>query len=244
MMDSFGSLLRKAQNVHVNGTPMQEEFLNRYGAHSEIIRHGVDSKSILYRKEKQKDGPIRIIFAGSLYAKEEWNALIHALDSIDWKLLDRPILLHFMGRFPLSGALKSPNLVMLGEKPFEDALKILATMDIGYLPHWLDERRKLVSRTSFPGKLSAYAAAGLAVFHHAPAYAGLTGLIDQYPFGVNCPSLKGADIVRSLEELVHLASSDEFHSALEAAVREELSAEVMALRFRRFLARIPTRQSD
>lgn len=239
MMESFGSLLRKARNVHVNGIPMQEDFIRQYGAHSEIIRHGIDRKSLSFRKREEKDGPIRIVFAGSLYSKEEWNSFIRALDSIEWKLFGRPILLHFMGRFPLTGVQKPSNLVMLGEKPFEEVPEILATMDIGYLPHWFDERHKLVSRTSFPGKLSAYLTAGLAVFHHAPSYAGLTGLIDQYPFGVNCSSLDRTDIVRSLKKLVQLAHTDEFNSARETAIKKELSAEVMALRFRRFLARNP-----
>lgn len=236
LMDSFGSLLRRARAVSVIGRAMQEEYLERYGVRSEIIRHGIDADLSVAGRKQQAEGPVRIVFAGSLYSKEEWNSFARALEMADWQIAGRPVLLHFMGRFPLSDARKPKQLVLLGEKPFAEALRIMSSMDIGYLPYWFDERHKLAARTSFPGKLSAYAAAGLAVFHHAPPYTEATEFLKQYPFGLACPSLQADDITRALTRLVELAGTDECRTARQAAVRDELSREAMAARFRHFLA--------
>lgn len=238
LMESFGSLLKQARAVSVIGRAMQEDYLERYGVKSEIIRHGIDADPSIVRRKPQTEGPVRIVFAGSLYSKEEWNSFTTALETGGWHVAGRPVLLHFMGRFPLSGARKPERVVLLGEKPFDEAMRIMSSMDIGYLPYWFDEQHKLVARTSFPGKLSAYAAAGLAVLHHAPPYTEATAFLEQYPFGLACPSLQSDDIIRALTRLVELAGTDECRAARLAAVRDELSREAMAVRFRRFLTEL------
>jgi len=239
LVDSFGSLLRRARAISVIGRTMQKDYLERYGVRSEIIRHGIDADPAMVGRKPRTGGPVRIVFAGSLYSKAEWNSFVGALDAADWQVAGRPVLLHFMGRFPLSDARKPKQLVLLGEKPFDEALKVMASMDIGYLPYWFDKRHEIVARTSFPGKLSAYAAAGLAVFHHAPPYTEATGFLRNYPFGLACPSLGSDDIVQALTQLVELAGTDKCCQARQAAVRDELSREAAAARFRRFLARSP-----
>lgn len=236
LIDSFGSLLQQARAVSVIGHAMQEEYLKRYGVQSEIIRHGIDADLSIVGRKPPTDGPVRIVFAGTLYAKEEWNSFTQALDAANWQLAGRPVLLHFMGRFPLSGARKPEQVVFLGEKPFDEALQIMSAMDIGYLPYWFDEKHKLVAQTSFPGKLSAYTAAGLAVFHHAPPYTEATTFLERYPFGLACPSLEADDIMHILARLADLAATDECCTARVTAVQEELARAVMAPRFRRFLA--------
>lgn len=235
MKASFGDLLRQARAVSVIGLAMREDYQKAYGVSSEIIRHGVAPSGCLASRKLSADQPVRIVFAGSLYSKREWNSFVHALDSVNWVVAGRPILLHFMGRFPFSGARKPRNLILLGEKPFSEALRILSTMDIGYLPYWFDKAHKLVARTSFPGKLSAYAASGLSVFHHAPAYTEVTEFLNRYPFGVACSSLKAAEVVRALENLLELAATDVCCQARMEAVQKELCRGAMASRLLRFL---------
>jgi hypothetical protein len=142
-----------------------------------------------------------------------------------------------MGRFPLSDARRPEQAVMLGEKPFGEALEIMSSMDIGYLPYWFDQRHEIAARTSFPGKLSAYAAAGLAVFHHAPPYTEATAFLDRYRFGLACPSLEPAHVIGTLNRLVELACTDGCRAARQAAVSDELSRKAMAERFRHFLGK-------
>lgn len=239
LMQAFASLLRGAHAVSVIGTAMQTDYRRQYGIESEIIRHGIDATSLPpANRGGGRDGAVRIIFAGSLYSKQEWNSFIQALDVAQWQIENRPVILHFMGRFPLSGAVKPNRLVLLGEKPFSDALEIMSGMDIGYLPYWFDESHSVVARTSFPGKLTAYAAAGLAVFHHAPAYTEATQFLQTHPFGLACPSLEPEAVLETLSRLVAFAQTDQCRQARETAFRNELSRDAMGLRVQRFLARV------
>jgi hypothetical protein len=236
LLDCFSSLLRQARAISVIGHNMQQSYLAEYGIRSEIIRHGIDSDiSVVGRKHAAK-GPVRIVFAGSLYSKKEWNSFVAALEAANWRAAGRPVVLYFMGRFPASGARKPKQVVILGEKSFDEALAIMSTMSLGYLPYWFDEGHKVAARTSFPGKLSAYVAAGLAVFHHAPPYTEVTAFLERHPFGLSCPSLQSDDIISALTRLVELSRSDESSVARQTAFRDELSREAMAIRFQRFLA--------
>lgn len=115
----------------------------------------------------------------------------------------------------------------------------MASMDIGYLPYWFDKRHEIVARTSFPGKLSAYAAAGLAVFHHAPSYTEATGFLRNFPFGLSCDSLEAGAVMDALTRLVALLNTDACRRVRQAAVCDELSQQAMASRFQRFLAGLP-----
>ena len=237
LLQAFGNLLRQAQGVSVIGRAMQSDYKHLYGVQSEIIRHGVDTMALPDRRQRTEVDALRIVFAGSLYSKEEWNSFTDALIAADWTVGGRRVLLYFIGRFPLSGARKPAEVVFLGEKPFAEAQKILSTMDIGYLPYWFDRRREVPARTSFPGKLSAYSAAGLAIFHHAPPYTEVTAFLEIYPFGLTCHSLEPHDVIDVLERLIEGIKGDKHRQARETALREELSQKAMALPFRRFMER-------
>jgi hypothetical protein len=210
LMQDFDFVVRSATSIHVNGIPMQNYVAAKGGTSCEIIRHGIDVYGT-HGRTHPKTGPVRIAFAGSLYSKAEWNALIHALDLAGWRIGDRPVLLHFIGRFPMSGAKKPSEVIDLGEKSFDETMRTLSTMHVGYLPYWFDGKHEMTARTSFPGKLSAYAAAGLAVFHHGPSYAGPTVFLEKH-----------------------------FLEELGKAIKLELSKSAMGPRFRRFMkTRVP-----
>lgn len=235
LMQGFEALLRQARVVSVIGYAMQERYRHQYGIDSVIIRHGIDAAAMPPSGTRPADQAVRVIFAGSLYSKQEWNSFIEALESVGWTVGGRSVKVHFMGRFPVTGANRPPQVTMLGEKPFAQALQVLSTMDIGYLPYWFDKKHEAVASTSFPGKMSAYAAAGLAVFHHAPSYTEATSFLRQYPFGISCASLVTHDIMSALLRLIQLAGSAECRVARQQAIRDELSRDAMAVRFSKFL---------
>ncbi len=189
----------------------------------------------MIEKRLARSGDVNIVFAGSLYAKSEWNEFVAALESVNWKLEGRTINLTFVGRFPASGAMKPARVKYCGELPFDETLKVLERMDIGYLPYWFSAEHQLVASTSFPGKLSAYAAAGLAIYHHAPAYSDAAGFLSENRFGVVCSSMERDRILADLTALISLAQSDECQSARRAAFETELSQRAMRQRFRDFI---------
>lgn len=235
VMQAFGRLLRNARGVAVIGMNMQSLYKQRYGISSTIIRHGIDARHIPLRRSACLSGSCRMIFAGSLYSKEEWNALVSALDGVNCNVGGRRVELNFIGRFPLTGALRPSWVNYLGERSFQEAMSIMSEMDVGYLPYWFDPRFEVVARTSFPSKLSAYATAGLAIFHHAPSYTEVSTLLQKLPFGVSCPSLEASAIVDRLRALMTLQDSGACDSARKVLLHEQLSDEIMLKGFINFI---------
>jgi hypothetical protein len=105
---------------------------------------------------------LRAGFAGQLYAADEMTALVHALDSANWRIHDKKVELHFFGKDRLN--LSRPGIRHHGWLPADQLVKNMASMDFAVLPYPSDSRHKVISDTSFPSKLSLYAASGLPVF--------------------------------------------------------------------------------
>lgn len=235
VMQAFGRLLKNARAVSVIGRNMQGLYKQRYGISSTIIRHGIDTKHLPLRHSAPGGGSCRMIFAGSLYSKEEWNALVSALEGVNFNVGGRRVELNFMGRFPVTGARRAPGVNYLGERSFQEAMSIMSEMDVGYLPYWFDRRYEVVARTSFPSKLSAYATAGLAIFHHAPSYTEVSTLLQGLPFGVSCPSLEASSIVDRLGALMLQQQAGVCDAARKSLLNDELSDEIMLKGFADFI---------
>jgi hypothetical protein len=233
-LKTFDQMMQNASALAVVSDAFKRHYQEKYQLPCEIIRHGIDLPEPL-SQPKQRD-EIRIAFAGSLYCKNEWNVFVDALAKCNWQINGKRIRLYFIGTFPRRGTNRPPEMEWLGQLSFNETLTTLSTMDIGYLPYWFAKNHELVARTSFPGKMSAYAAAGLAVFHHAPHYTEGTGFLSAYPFGVACASLDSKTVLASLEGLIGVMETTEFQAALREAWKNELSSRVMASRFQRFLA--------
>ena len=103
----------------------------------------------------------------------------------------------------------------------------MAKADIGYLPYWLDPTKAFVARTSFPAKMTAYSAAGLAIFHHGPEDSNVTGFLERYPYGVACNSLNVSPILKQLETLAKATGCSSLNEARTAAMEKELSNTAM-----------------
>lgn len=114
----------------------------------------------------------------------------------------------------------------------------MSKMDIGYLPYWFSEKYSIVAKTSFPGKLSAYAAAGLAVFNHAPTYTEAAKFLEEYPFGITCASCDSENILQSLADLVSINKTSGCENARRLALISELSDSAMYSRFKKFLGSV------
>ncbi len=233
ILSEFAELLKRSTKVSVISKAMNNRYKSISGKDSIILRHGarVDTS----QRQPISDS-VRIVFAGSMYSKAEWNAFIDTLDAAGWQIGRRKVKLYFIGHFPAHEAIRSPKVRYLGQMPFADTMKTLSHMHIGYLPYWFAPENELVARTSFPGKLSAYAAAGLAVFHHAPPYTEVADFLTEYPFGVTCSFLERNRIHEALSDLVEACNDPALDVARRLAVTEELSASAMAARFENLLA--------
>ena len=233
IMDAFRALLSNAKVGLVMSNNMKKNYEKKYNLNSLIIRHGISTQNISINNKL--DDSINIAFAGSLYCKKEWNSLIDALSSINWKLQGKDVYIHHIGNFPMYGAKKDPHIIFHGLKSFDETIKLLSNMHIGYLPYWFSKEFKIVATTSFPGKMSAYAAAGLGVLHHAPDYTEVTSFLKEYPVGLTCHSNNSDEIIQCLSSLLVLISSPEFFEARNSALKNALSNTANISSFNTFL---------
>jgi hypothetical protein len=233
VMQVFGEVIKNSNQVSVISDAMKREYLNLYGVTSSVIRHVIPQCSI---NEDKNNNKIRIVFGGSLYSKNEWNSFISALEEVNWKINQKPVYLYFIGSFPRTGVKKSNRIIFTGVKTFEQTMQLMMRMNIGYLPYWLDQKFSMVARTSFPGKLSAYAASGLAVFHHGPEYAEASSFLNKFQFGLTCSSLDRNTVVSELSKLDIHSTSPKCVYARENAMQTELSVTTMSKRFAEFIS--------
>jgi hypothetical protein len=233
VLKDFDKLMSSAQAAAVISKQMLEQYCKRYGIPCIIVRHGTTPQPRIKRLVSKET--INIVFAGSLYCKREWNAFIAALDHGKWHIVDRDVRLVYLGRFPMTDAIRPENLEYYSHLPHADALKIMSEMDIGYLPYWINPHYRLVVSTSFPSKMTAYAASGLSVFHHGPDYSSVSTFLEEYPFGVSCGSFEPSVIYNKLEQLVKIMGSPSIAKARDQALQYELSESAMKAAFQRFL---------
>ena len=234
---AFSNLLLLANNGMVPSWYMKKAYQIKYELDSVVIRHGLDDgyKVECTNKNQQNTSSVSLVFAGSLYSKDEWNALIAALESNNWRVGNISINVHYIGDFPLNGATRSSRVIYHGRKTFEETMSLLKTMDIGYVPYWFSKKFEVVAKTSFPGKVSSYAASGLAIFHHGPSYTEITNFLEKYPFGRSCSSLKAEDIIRAFAVIVLEIHSDSYELNRNRAFSEELSSTANSSKFNNFL---------
>lgn len=231
-LGALEELLRLSSKVSVISYAMRDMYKIRYGIDSIIIRHGINP---VVRLRDKNDISIRIVFAGSIYCKNEWNSFVNSIEKLNWEINGRNISLFFIGTFPLTGAVRPSKMVDLGHKSIEETLQLMSSMDIGYLPYWFDKNFEIAARTSFPGKMTAYSAAGLTIFHHAPPYTEVSSFLNTYKYGICCTSTDIDRIISDINLAVNLdndVSSDVYR---QLALTDELSYNVMADRFSLFM---------
>lgn len=232
----FQRTLQRSASVSVIGESMGTHYEREFGVSSIPIAHGYRAADYLQEQTPFADGKVKIGFAGSLYAKCEWRALLRALKLAKFRIAGRPVELHFIGRCPLRGAPMPDYVIKHGVLSSEETLNRLRGIDIGYLPYWFDRRYEPVAKLSFPSKSAVYLAAGCRIFYHGPDYGSPTAFLDKYKVGIACHTLGAERIVESLERLAKDAEGPSPYMAeRKRACDEMISLEAMRKRFASFI---------
>lgn len=141
--------------------------------------------------------------AGQIYSSDEWTALIKALDSVNWTIGNRTVVIRFMGRYANLRAEGTMNIEYLGWRSQAETIQLMSEADILYCPYWFNTEFKEEASLSFPSKLTTYLAAGRPVLFHGPDYASPSNFLAANNAGVCCNSLNTDDILFALSELVN-----------------------------------------
>jgi glycosyltransferase involved in cell wall biosynthesis len=234
LMVRFGEAVRAAVRCGVASPEMKATYEARYGTPCVSMIHGLpESQWIPPAGRHRVDEPFVIGYAGSLYARREWDALMAALASRQWRVAGRPVIVRVLASGLDVRASGPARIEFLGWHSTTDAVAILAECDVCYVPYWFDDVFRAGVQLSFPNKVSLYLAAGRPIFFHGPRESAPARFLDRWPVGIPCHSLDAEEIVARLEVA---ATDDAFHEAAAEAIPRALHEELGLDRFRRSFA--------
>jgi len=198
-IQEFERALRESQACATTSWAMAKEYYDKYGVETITLLPSLAPEMALPPSSQPHDRKEYIIaLAGQIYAKKEWEALIAALDLVNWQINHRPVKINLLGRFNIE---KKPGINFLGWQSQTDTIKKLSEADLLYCPYWFDPVYEKETRLSFPSKVTTYLASGRPVFFHGPAYASIAKFLVATDTGYTCHSLKPKDIVDSLTKV-------------------------------------------
>ncbi|HUC83802.1 MAG TPA: hypothetical protein VL970_01310 [Candidatus Acidoferrales bacterium] len=166
--------------------PMLEDLRARTGREGLITRAGLEQEDFdnLSSEPKAQNGFIRVAYAGTIVAAEEFALVVRALGRIRGGL-PRPLLLEFFGdHSPRSHDWFDANWMNdHGNLPAADLAKALQECDWGVSPMRLADANPRYNRFSLPTKFATYLAAGLPVIVVGHPESAIMKVAGQYQVG-------------------------------------------------------------
>ncbi|MBS0227267.1 MAG: hypothetical protein JSS23_01085 [Proteobacteria bacterium] len=203
LLREFRHSLAASERVAVVSETMQRDYAAFTKAPIQILRHGLPVPESTGSKSDSglpKEEWL-IGFAGSMYANDAWNALLNALDQVEWKVAGRPVRIRLLtGKITMQGR-HGACIDYLGFRPPEQVQEILAGCHLTYLPQPFSANLRDLRRYAFPTKLANYLVLGRPVFVHAPEDGALSKFVENNPIGVQANSLESERILSALERI-------------------------------------------
>ena len=234
LLREFADVLHTSVGYGVASEGMRDEYREQYGIESVVMTRGINARLWRVTAGMPDDSaPFIIGFAGSMYARQEWQALLAALSSIGWRLEDREIMMRVMGnRLDLRAKGDKMRVEYWGWRSTEETIELMSQVHVAYLPYWFDPLYSTSVRLCFPDKLITYLAAGRPVLYHGPEDSSPARFLARYPVGLCCHSLEPSMIVETLHRfVVDQNLYTRAASACQAALDAEFSPGVIRRRF-------------
>jgi glycosyltransferase involved in cell wall biosynthesis len=203
IIQEYEKAIRLSAKCGVASWAMKAEYESSYGVECVPLVGSLEKELALPPAVRPhlEDGSIQIGIAGQIYALDTWEALIHALDSVNWTIHGLPVKIKVLGQW-LNPMLKRAEIEFLGWHSQKETIEILSRFDILYAPYWFDPAFEQEARFSFPSKVTTYLAAGRPVFFHGPEYSSPGRFLDQNNAGLCCHSQNPLEIAQQLTRLI------------------------------------------
>lgn len=224
LLKDFGRVLKKASRLALASENMVNEYAIRYGIQAVPFIQGVPStlKQQPVPRPLKKD-ELTIGFAGSLYARKTWDALVSALDAVNWVIAGRAVRIVYCGKQFAEQAQSARHICFMGWRNVSEVIKIFKSVDLAYVPYIFDEKETLWGRLCFPNKIPIYLASGCPLFAHAPSGSSPVEFLKKYNCGIACNSIEGGEIVSALEKFSNKGINEkELSQEIERAFSESL----------------------
>jgi glycosyltransferase involved in cell wall biosynthesis len=199
----FEKTLRASACCAAVSAPMADEYSQHLGARAVAVMPGLPSALARPPMESPSHSEeLTLGLAGQVYASREWDALMSALRSVEWRVCGRPVRIVVLGRRASLSAEAPARIEYLGWRPQSETIDILSRLDALYCPYWFDPAFETEARLSFPSKLASYLAAGRPVLFHGPEYASPARFLKDNEAAFFCHSLEPGEIVERLADVV------------------------------------------
>lgn len=237
VLKEFTTVLRESAGCATASWAMAEQYSSDFGVKTMPVIPSLDSNLAVPPAAEIHDSKEFIIgLAGQIYSVQEWEALIAALDSVNWQIAGREVRIRLLGRNPVLKATAKVKIEFLGWATQEETIRLMSEADVLYCPYWFDPLFEREARLSFPSKLTTYLAAGRPVLFHGPSYASPAKFLTDNHAGICCNSLGKTHIIDCIMNLIqdrHLYESVAHNGS--SAFHKHLTLETMKNNFVRFL---------
>lgn len=237
ILQDFERAMSRSTRMAAASWAMADEYNRRYDCNAAPLIPSLDAALARPPAQSLTDSDtLTIGMAGQLYSSNEWETLLLALNSADWKIGNRKVRVKVLGRSLSISTGARVNVEFLGWRDQEETIDLLSKMDVLYCAYWFDETFKEEASLSFPSKLTTYLAAGRPVFFHGPTYASPAKFLTENDAGVQCNSLDSAEVLKVLNNLVGDQKLYEKATANGTiAFHKHLTLTTMRQQFARFL---------
>jgi len=203
LLDKFDETVRNSRVCATASWAMSEEYTDKYGVKNFPVISSLDSNWACQPATRPNNSEEFVIgLAGQIYARDEWNALISALEKYQWKISGRKIRIRILSRGMPRGVARPKNTEYLGWLNQQKAIKVLSEVDMLYLPYWFSPEFKEEATLSFPSKLVTYLAAGRPIVFHGPDYASPAKYLERNNAALLCYSLEPDKIIETIASLI------------------------------------------
>jgi len=237
VMERFALAIQRSARCGVASPEMKEAYEARYGTPCVPMIHGLpESEWLPPSGIRPPNAPFVIGYAGSIYARSEWAALLGALGTVRWCVGGRDVVIRVLaGSFDVK--VTGPTRIeFLGWHSTHDAVRLMSGCDVCYVPYWFDPACRAGVELCFPNKISMYLASGRPIFFHGPRQSTPVHFLERHRVGIAAHSLEPDEMIAALATA---ATDADFHEIaaqeIPRALREELSLGVFRQRFADFI---------
>ena len=218
-------LVRGAKDVIVPNETLAEELRRQHGVQSTVIHNpcNLSQYSPISNSDRTSiTGEIKITYTGAVY-EAHFDAFKNLLTAIE--ALDREIWLHVYTALPreyLEANGIRGRVIIHGHVPTEEIPSIQRKADILFLPLAFDSPYPEIIRTSAPGKLGEYLAAGKPVLAHAPTDCFVSWYFRRHECGTVVDRNDPMELARAIDQLIR---DGELRRRLSHNARQQAAAD-------------------
>lgn len=251
-LKAHDEVLKNAMCCITTSNAMSKYFKEKLGINCISVMPPLKRKSFDVAKDKDK---FIIAMSGQVYAREELDSFLTALDMLEWNINGKDIYFEHFGSWSPTYIDFSKHskyrdrIILRGFVNQNDLLFELSKTNLLYCPYFFseDENLKMVSKLSFPSKVVTYLALEVPTLLHGPDYASPYVFLKEnecsYLLGTNKPEqIKnklveyiGSDSSKLIEKakvcfdnnFTYEVVKDNFYKALDLTYKKDDSLKIL-----------------